>query len=27
MIGNLLRLYHDDQAHCGIEKTYLRFKY
>jgi len=22
MVGNLLRLYHDDQAHCGIEKTY-----
>jgi len=22
MVGNLLRLYHDDQAHCSIEKTY-----
>jgi len=22
MVDNLLRLYHDDQAHCGVEKTY-----
>jgi len=22
MVNNLLRLYHDDQAHCSVEKTY-----